>query len=270
MRARRIDLGGHHLSFWECGEGPPLLFGHSLTFDHQMFTPQAEALQDRHRVLLVDLHGHGASTAPDRLFTLEEMADDLARALDALDIDGVGYVGHSMGGMVGQRLALRHPDRVKAMALLNTTAGVDPDTIRDLFHHVNETSRGKPSDPRTVAFVLSLMFCEAFRENHPEAVKPFEKLLFEPTEQDGVYRAAHAVIWRQSILESLEELDVPTLVMTSDLDTAVPAVWGEAIAASVPRARLHPLEGCGHLSPVEQPQAVAQVLGDFFGTWNGS
>jgi len=265
VKTHRIPIGSSHLTVYEDGTGPPLLFAHSLTFDSSMWGHQVAALSGQHRVLRVDLHGHGLSGHPLCDYDLEQMADDLAMVLNHLGIDQCGYVGHSMGGMVGMRFAMAHPERVDRLALLNTSANEQEEPMRSLFHQVNEDSRGKPTNPTTVDFVLGLMFSEGFQTTNPTVVAPFRKLLAEPPEGDGTYFAAKAVIWRTTVLEDLDQIDVPTLVMTSDIDTSVPATHSRDIAARIPGAEFIELNGSGHLTPVERSEAVSSALANHFG-----
>ena len=119
---------GRRLFVATTGQGPPLMFGHSLTMDGEMWSAQVAALSDRFTCHCVDLHGHGGSADVVGPYTLDDMADDLARVLDGLGLAQVGYCGLSMGGMVGMRLALRHPTRVASVALMNTTAEPEEST----------------------------------------------------------------------------------------------------------------------------------------------
>jgi len=264
MSTRLVDIGEYSIQVHDQGRGPTLVFGHSLTFDSAMWQGVADELSDRFRVIRIDLPGHGGSGTPGVVFSLEDMADDVDQVLDALEVEGAVWAGHSMGGMVGMRLAIRHPSRLCAMALLNTSAEAEAETTRDLFHYVNESSRGKPSDKATVDFVLNLMFSAGFLGSEPEKVEPYRTLLFEPPDAEGTYRAARAVIWRESVLEQLSAVDIPTLVITGNGDTAVPSSFGRSIAEAIPRSRLLELNDCGHLSPEERPVQVAQALTTFF------
>jgi len=264
MIEHRIALDGYEICVHEQGSGPALMLGHSLTFDSAMWEAASGQLSDRFRVLRVDLPGHGASGHPYRDYTLEEMADDLAAVLDHLGIDRCGYAGHSMGGMVGMRFALAHPARVASLALLNTSAAEQEQPMRDLFHQVNESSRGKPSDAQTVKFVMGLMFSGGFMVEQPDKVAPFEQLLFEPTDGEGVYWAARGVIFRTNVLDRLSSLDLPTLVITSDGDTSVPTSHSQAIASSMTCAELINLGGAGHLTPIEREAEVTAALARHF------
>ncbi len=264
MTVHLVDVGDYSIQIYEQGEGPCLVFGHSLTFDSAMWQPVADQLSDRFRVIRIDLPGHGGSGTPCEIFSLEDVADDIEVALAALGIENAVWAGHSMGGMVGMRLAIRHPGRLRAMALLNTSAEAEAEGARDMYHYVNESSRGKPSDKATVEFVLGLMFSSLFLLEHPEQVEPYRRLLFEPPDAEGTYRAARAVIWRDSVLEQLQSIDMPTLVITGNGDTAVPASFGRTIAGAIPGSRMVELDDCGHLSPEERPIEVATALTSFF------
>jgi len=263
MNTHHVELGDYSLAIHEAGAGPTLVFGHSLTFDHRMFRAQVEELSKIYRVLLVDLHGQGESGAPDDYFTLDDMADDLDKALESLDVGPVCYLGHSMGGMVGMRLAIRHPKRVGALVLMNTSAEAEPLPVQELYHSVNEGSRGKPSNEATVGFLMNLMFSSGFRADHPERTEPYEHQLYNPPNPEGVYYAAHAVIWRDEILDDLAGLSLPTLVVGADEDSSVPVAHQEQIASHLPGAHLEVIEKCGHLAPVEQPEELIGHMRDF-------
>jgi pimeloyl-ACP methyl ester carboxylesterase len=255
-----VPMDGYRLTVYEEGVGPPLLFCHSLTFDSTMWADQVNALSSQYRVLCLDLHGHGASGHPMREHTLEQMAEDLLTVLDYLNVSECGLVGHSMGGMVAMRFAMAHPGRVTHLALLNTSAHAQGEPIRSLFHQVNEESRGKPTNSSTVDFVMELMFSRRFMDEHPARVAPFRQMLAQAPEGDGTYWAARAVIWRTSVLDELPKIDVPTLVLCSDVDTSVPPSHSVAIAAQVAHSELVELVGPGHLTPVEEPASVTSAL----------
>ena len=264
MTTHQIKIGDAHLTVRDEGTGPALVFCHSLTFDSTMFDAQAKALAAHFRVLRIDLHGHGTSGHPLTDYSLDQMADDLPKVLDQLGISRCGYIGHSMGGMVGMRFVLAHPDRVSHLALLNTSAAEQEQPLRDIFHEVNESSRGKPTNNATVDFVLGLMFSESFIKEAPDTVAPFRQMLAEPPEGDGIYYAAKAVIWRSCVLDQLGTIDIPTLVLTSDIDTSVPAQHSREIAQRLPDAQLIELSGSGHLTPVERSEQVTDILAQHF------
>ena len=260
----KVDLGACRMNVRESGSGPVLLLGHSLTFDGSMWDAQREALSDRARVIAVDLRGHGGTEWPDpEDVTLDALADDLARLCDALSIARVTYAGLSLGGMVGMRFARRHPDRVSALGLFNTSA--EPEPQRPIFHQFNEASRGQKGNAQTAGFVLAMQFSRGFLDANPETEATYLSKIVDPPDPDGLYHVAKAVIWRQDIRESLDALDVPTLVVTSEGDTAIAPVHGRRLAEAIPGARLVTLEGCGHMTAVERPERVSALLAELLG-----
>ncbi len=264
VATRTVEVGPYRLHVQHAGGGPPLLLVHSLTLDSHMWRAQIDALSSRFHVHSVDLHGHGQSGGEAGPITLEAMADDLARVLDALGIDRVGYCGLSIGGMIGMRLALQHPDRVAALALMNTTAEPETPTKRMLFEHLNETTRNRPPDDKTVRIVLDLMLSPNFQSAEPEITQRVYETLFVPN-NEGMYQVAKAVFARGDIREAIATLDVPTVVVTSDIDTAIPTHFAVGVASAIPGARLVTYEGSGHLTAVERASEVNTLLDDFFG-----
>lgn len=260
MTTHDVAVGDRTLHIRDAGSGPPVVMLHSLTFDSAMFDAQVPGLAEAHRVLRVDLHGHGATRIPSKKLDLEQIADDVVAALDALGVPHASFVGHSMGGMVSQRIALRHPDRVASLALLNTSGQPEAPHIRDMYHQVNEGSRGKPTNAATVGFVLSLMFSPTFAAEHPDRVEPFRALLSDPPDPEGVYWTAYAVIWRSDLREHLPRIACPTLVVTSSKDGSTPPDHGRTIARLIPDAAFVSLDGAGHLTPVERPDEVTRLL----------
>ncbi len=102
MNERIVEIGSCGLQILEAGEGPALIFVHGLTFDHHMWAAQVAALQDRFRVITLDLRGHGETRWNAGEVTIGDLADDIAHLLDALGLENAAYCGLSIGGMVGR------------------------------------------------------------------------------------------------------------------------------------------------------------------------
>jgi 3-oxoadipate enol-lactonase len=261
-----VDVGPCRLHVRDEGEGPPVLLVHSLTFDGDVWDHQAARLARRHRVLRVDLRGHGRTRWPDPgPVTLDDLAGDLAHLLDALGIERTGCAGLSIGGMVALRLALAQPHRVAALALLSTTAGAEDPERRALYEQVNEASRGREPDRATVDFVLSLMFSGAVRAARPDVVARFGDKLMAPPDPEGTYFVTRGMFARGDLHAALAHVACPTLVMASAADAAIPARHADALAAAIPGARLLRFAGSGHMITVERATEVTDALDDFFG-----
>lgn len=236
-----------------------VVLSHALGLDGSMWDLVANELARTCRVICPDTRGHGRSQIPSEPLTLTELAADAARLIDELAGEPVVWVGLSMGGFIGQELALRHPDKVKGLVLANTTVGYNPagrEAIAERIatidaHGLQAISTG----------TMHRFFSEAFRTNQAAAVARHQRLL-EATDPEG-YTACAAAICEADFSGKLHKVRVPSLVISGSLDASLPADTALALARAIPGAQLVTLQGCAHLSAVEQPQAFAEVLGEF-------
>lgn len=255
-----MQRNGISLYYEEHGEGAPLLLGHSLTLDGSMYAPAIPHLAKKYRVLNVDFRGHGRSSKPDEPYTLQSMAEDLYSLLEALGIQKTYYAGLSMGGMVGMRLALSHPEKLEALVLLDTSAGAEK--RRQEFETIAEAMRKSGPSRAVSEFVVNLLLSPTYQREHPEVVSQLvEKLL--QADIVGQYRASLAVIQREDILPKLPSIRLPTLVIVGEEDAATPRAEAEAIASHIPSAELTVIPQAGHLSIFEKPLEVVQKIFSF-------
>src|SRR4051812_1095975 len=122
----RVTVGDYELNCVEKGDGPPLVLIHGLAGDLSAWAPQLEAWSSRYRVIAFDNRGAGQSTQVDEPISTEDMAHDTLMLMDELGIDNACIVGRSMGGAIAQHIALRAPDRVRALVLCASFAKLDP------------------------------------------------------------------------------------------------------------------------------------------------
>src|SRR5213080_2128749 len=115
------------------GDGPPILLIHGLLMDWTMFEPQIEALRDRYRVITPDLRGHGSSEHRAEDYTQWDLMEDHVALLDSLGIERAMWGGVSQGGFQSLRAALRHPDRVAGLILIDTQAGSEDETRAPMY-----------------------------------------------------------------------------------------------------------------------------------------
>ena len=245
------------------GGDPAIVLLHGLLFDGGMWRGQVEALSALGRVVVIDGPGHGKSEPPPR-FTLEEHADALLDTLGDLDIARAVIVGLSWGGMVGMRLALQHPAKVAGLALLDTSA--ERQTLAERIRY-----RAFVAVHRRVGIpyglfikeVAPLMFAARTLVERPELVETTYRRTMG-FDREGVSRSALAVVvHRTSILDKLDRISTPTLVMCGREDQATPPEKSENITRGIRGARLVVLEGVGHVTALEDPDAVNQHLVPF-------
>lgn len=245
------------------GAGDAVLLFHSLLCDGGMWRAQLGPLAELGRVIVFDSPGHGRSDVPPP-FTLEDNAAALADVFSELSVDRAVIVGLSWGGMIGMRAALLYPDRVRALALLDTSAEEVP-FVERAKHRVMVSFARRYGLPLALVRtqVAPLMFSERTLRARPEVVDEFSRTL-NGYPREGTARATLAVaIHRKSIVDRLGAIRVPTLVLCGRDDRATPPERSRTIASRIPGARLEWIDDAGHLSAVENPDAVNTHLVPF-------
>jgi 3-oxoadipate enol-lactonase len=242
---------------------PAVVLWPSLLFDGSMWRNQVEPLAQLGRVIVFDPPGHGKSEVPPP-FSLEDNVEALVDAFGELKVDRAVMVGLSWGGMLSMRLALQHPSRVAALALFDTSAEPE-DRARAIKYRLFVSYGRRLGMPPALldAQIAPAMFCDRTLVEKRELVERFKRAVggFPP---EGTARAAMAVvIERKDILPRVRDIRVPTLVACGREDRATEPVHSQRLAAAIPGARLAYIEGAGHVSALEQPEAVTALLVPF-------
>lgn len=243
---------------------PTLVMGHGLLFSGWMFHPQVAALRDRYRCITVDWRGQGDTpAAPDGRADMEALTDDLVALLDHLGLGSVHYAGLSMGGFVGMRLAARHPERVRSLVLLDTSAGpedADKVTQYRLLARVYRWFGIGPVRSKVEPIMFGPHLLGSSRKD--EVVGPWLQKL-RSVDRPGMRSAILGVTDREPVEPELSRITAPTLVIVGADDVATPVAEAEAIAARITGARLAVVPDAGHSSTIEQPEAVTTLIDDF-------
>jgi pimeloyl-ACP methyl ester carboxylesterase len=249
------------------GGGAPVVFSHGLLWSGRMFGAQVAALRARHRCVAYDHRGQGRSDpAPGRgPVTIEQCYADAVALLEGLALGPVHFVGLSMGGFVGMRLAARRPELVRSLALLETSADPEPEENRPKYGRLASVVRWV--GPRVVASrVMPIMFGRTFLSDPARAAEREAWRRELLGNRRAVWRATMGVVERAGVADELSRVTAPTLVVVGDEDVATVPAKAERIAALIPGARLVVVRGAGHSSSVEQPARVTAVLDAFLGS----
>jgi pimeloyl-ACP methyl ester carboxylesterase len=243
-------------------DAPAVMLLPSLLCDGRMFSHLAAHLADRYRVLSVDMRGHGRSSTPIRAFTMEDQADDVAAVLDDAGVRSASLVGLSQGGMTAMRAAIYHPSRVRALALLDSSAEPEGAFVRTKYMAMAATFRAIGLTKGLEKAVKPLMFGERFLRARPDVV---EENAAQWRELDGraVYYATRSVALRTDFTPFLSRIEVPTLVLVGTGDRALPVARSQRLAEAIRGADFVTIEGAGHLSTIEEPEQTTQVVARF-------
>lgn len=243
------------------GQGDPVVLIHGVGLDHTMWDATAAVLSAGHRVIRYDMLGHGQSENPAGERRLDDFVDQLARLLDELELPRASLVGFSMGGLVALRFALRFPERLERLVILNSVYRRTSEQAAAVLARVDEVAAHGPSS--TIDAALARWFSPEYGSAHPEVLAAVRARLEanDPRGYLNAYRVfAHA---DDELAGQLENIAAPTLVMTGELDIGSTPAMAEAMAAEIPNAQLAVLEGQRHMMPVEAADAVNAALLDF-------
>ncbi|MYN16435.1 3-oxoadipate enol-lactonase [Rugamonas sp. FT107W] len=236
-----------------------VVLSHALGCDLTMWDSLANQLAADCRVIAYDHRGHGASSAPQGLYSMADLADDAAGLLRELDTGPVVWIGLSMGGMVGQELALRHPSLVRALVLGNTTSRY-PEVAREAWQQRIATVREQGIEVIADA-VMGRYFHDAFRAEHAATVARFRRRLLS-TDSTGYIGCCNAV-GTVDTTDRLSAIAVPTLLIAGELDQGTPVAMSQIVQQAIPGASLVVLPEASHLGAVEQPALFAAAVTGF-------
>lgn len=257
----KINLNGININYELTGKhgAPAVMLSHSLACSLVMWQPQMDVLESAFQVLRFDTRGHGDSDAPAGPYSLEQLTADAVGLLDALDIETVHFVGLSMGGMIGQCLALEYADRLKSLSLCDTAA-VMPEESQPIWQQRIDAA-GQFGMAGQVDETLERWFRPGYLQlNPPEVDMIRRQILATPV---AGYIGCCEALRRLKYLERLSEIKLPTLIMVGEEDPGTPVAASEAMHARIAGSKLVILPGARHLSNIEQAEAFNDVLLEF-------
>jgi 3-oxoadipate enol-lactonase len=237
-------------------EGAPwLVLSHSLACSVRMWDPQIEAFKGTWRILNYDMRGHGQSAAPAGPYSLDMLADDVLGLMSHLKIEKAVYCGLSIGGMIGQILALRSGGPFERMVLCDTTHAQPPDAIKQWEERIRVAeSKGMAA---LVDSTMERWFTPAFRSS-PAAKKIAALIAATPV---AGYVGCGRAIMGLNTTARLKDIRLPLLAITGEQDAAAPGT--RYIGENVPGARFVSIPNAAHIANLEQPGAFNRALREF-------
>lgn len=256
-----VAVNGLDLHYVRRGAGEPLLLIQGMSGNHLHWgEPFTDALVPHLDVIAYDHRGIGHSGPLRGAFTLADLADDAVGLLDALGVERAHVLGISMGGMVAQELALRHPGRVRTLALGCTFAG-GPTATRTPPEVVARLTAAYMAGDREAAIRTGweVNVSPGFAADE-RAFADFRATALELASAIPVIMAQAQAIAGFDASGRLARIDVPALVVHGDADRMIPVANAHVLAAGIPGARLEILEGAGHLFFWERPERSAELV----------
>jgi len=247
------------------GEGEPLLLIRGLGSTCDGFKAQVEGLSPHFRVISFDNRCVGRTDQPQQAFTIADMADDTAALLDSLDVESAHVFGVSLGGMVAQELALRHPARVRRLVLACTHAGPrtaarSPEWAVRLFDESRDMPRAD-----ALKHSVRLLFARKTIDERPELIEETLAVMANNNQPKSSYLLQLGAVMQHDTFDRLAQITHPTLVLTGTEDTLVDPDNSRLMAERIPGARVLEFEDTGHVFFTEKAAEVNRALVDFFG-----
>ncbi|MEM7408513.1 MAG: alpha/beta hydrolase [Pseudomonadota bacterium] len=260
-QTRIVTSGGHPV--WVAGApGPTVIFVHGVLMDHRMWSATVAALGDRYRVCCIDMLGHGDANDPPGERTLSDFVNQVAEVVEQFSDHGKPVLGgFSMGGMVTQGYAVAHSQNLAGVVILNAVYErneKEQNTVRERSQAMSDGGVQAAIDSANARWFVS-----ADRQDQPELVEATLQWM-----RDGDFSSkvkAHRVFSRGDIelAGKLGQIRCPALVMTGDGDGGSTPAMAERMAAAIPDAQLHVLDGQRHMMPVLDAERVNPIIRRF-------
>ncbi|MCU0302092.1 MAG: alpha/beta hydrolase [Candidatus Nanopelagicales bacterium] len=258
------------LHFVETGQGDPVVLLHAFPVDSALWAAQRHPIaQAGFRVITPDLPGFGGSRLAEAEPSVDVMADEVVGVLDHLGITRAVVGGLSMGGYVTMALLRRHPDRLRAIALVDTKGDADPPAAAANRHAVAAAVEAAGSTSDLAETMLPNLLGATTRAERPEVVAAVRRWITAQPPA-AVAWAQRAMAARPGSLEDIAAFGRPVLVLHGAEDTISPAADARAMVEAArlggSPTRLVEVPAAGHLTAVEAPEPVTQALLDWLGT----
>lgn len=236
---------------------PALVLANSLGTDARIWDRVIAPLAGRYRVISYDKRGHGLSDAPPGDYRLGDHVDDLAALLEYLGVARLALAGVSVGGLIAQGFALRHPGRLAGLVLCDTAAKVGDATMwNERITAVRERGLAPLAEP-----VMARWFTERFRRERPAEVAGWRNMLVRMP-VDG-YAGTCAALRDADLRGAITAIATPTLVVVGEQDLSTPVELVRGMAQAIAGSQFATLADCGHIPSIEQPAALTALMTHF-------
>lgn len=255
------EINGQTITYRDSGgDGPAIIWSHGFLMDHTMFEPQVAAFSSDWRCIAWDERGFGATPA-SAPFSYYDSADDAVALLDHLGVDQAVFAGMSQGGFLSLRAALTHPDRVRALVLIDTQAGQeDPAVVEGyqgmMAHWMSDEPLGDVGQ-----FVAGLIL------GTPELAAHWIPI-WESRRPDFTEFVAACLLERDDITDKVSGITCPALVVHGDNDQAIPLELGQKLADLIPNASIAVMPGGSHAANLTNPDECNAAIATFLQSLN--
>lgn len=265
-----LDLGDACVHYTDEGTGSEtIVFSHGLLFSGQMFASQVEHLKGSFRCITFDHRGQGKSKVTKEGYDIDTLTEDAARLIEDLDAAPCHFVGLSMGGFVGMRLAFRHPELLRSLTLIETSADPEPEENKPSYRLLNFIARWFGIGI-VVGKVMPIIFGHSFLSDQARADERAKwRKIIAANDKIGITRAVNGVINRKGVGREIRQINRPVLIIVGDQDVATTPEKSERMHAAIQGSKLVTIPNAGHSSTIEEPHAVNVAVSAFLDAIQG-
>lgn len=258
--AELISLGEVKLAVRQWGTGEALLLVHGLGTSSELWCNQIDAFGPRFRVVAPDLRGFGHSDKPGTpgCYSIDKFADDLIRLADKLGIRKFHYLGTSMGGFIGQAIALREPRLLSRLILVHTAArmSIPPEIFQARISALRDLPMGE---------YAKMVAEQALAEGRQSRLFDWLSTMIAANDRNAYAQVLNEGLNGFDVSQEIFKLQLPVLVVVGDMDRVIPPEGGYELAAAIEGAKTWPLIHAGHIGYAEQPAAFNDAILSFLG-----
>ena len=241
-----IKINGAEIYYEIHGHGPEtMLFSHGLLFSGKMFKDQVDYFKARYKCVVYDHRGQGRSEVTENGYDMDSVYEDAIALIRELNLGPCHVVGLSMGGFVAMRIAARSPELLKSLIIK---------------YNVLKTITQVLGVSAVINKVMPIIFGSTFLNDpaRKDLVQLWRNELL--TNKKSIAKAVKGVVDRESVMNELDNIYIPTLVIVGDEDVATPPEKSKNIKLKIPQSRLAIIKGAGHSSVIEEPLQVIDVI----------
>lgn len=258
-----VNCGRFDLNYIEEGDGFPILLIHGLAGDHTAWVPQLAAFKGTYRVVAMDNPGSGESSPVDAPCTTEELADTMIALMDNLDIEKAHVVGRSLGGLIGQHMMLRAPERIQSMVLAASTPKVDPIGKR-ILENMREVLEWRDNWADWARHSAHVFVSPGFYNDNPEAMANIEALVGNEARSKISYVNLNHTALTHDTSDRLGDIACPTLIMAGRMDPICSMQGTQELSDGISGSETVVFEHSSHFFLMEEFDKSMTTLTDWF------
>ncbi|MBI5731287.1 MAG: alpha/beta hydrolase [Ignavibacteriales bacterium] len=257
----RLNINGLSVNTFGNEQNQPIILIHGFPYDHSMWENQIEVLKNDYYCVAYDVRGLGESYVGDGQYTMEFYVDDLFFLIREMKLNNPIVCGLSMGGYIALRAIERSQEKFKGLILCDTKSEADDDTAK-----LNRSAGINQINTEGLIKFVDLFVTNCFADETPkEQEKMFLTTLFKAHKHDpiGVKGALIAIMSRTDTTSFLHKINIPTLVLCGSFDKLTPLTVMRTMSEKIPRSEFAIIPRAGHMSPLENPECVNDLIEGF-------